>query len=319
MAAELSDDIGAPTGGRHLGDRGLRALTTAVAILIGVMMALIVYETIKGAWSSIQAFGLGFLTSSDWNPVTNVFGARDLIYGTLFTSIVSLLLAVPIGLAIGLFLSELAPTVVRTPIGMLVELLAAIPSVILGLWGIIVLGPFLDTHVEPWLNNHLGFIPLFSGYPSPVGMLPAVLILTIMVVPIVASISRELFTSVPSDLKQGSMALGSTRWEMIRQVAIPQVGGGLVAGIMLGFGRAAGEAIAVTQVIGGSLSAKASLFASGNTLASMLASQYQGAATSLQKSSLVYLAVILLAISLVTNVAAQLIVRRMNAKREARA
>ena len=317
MAAEVSEDI--PAGGRHYGDRGLRVITTLAAILVGVVMVLIVIEVVDGALPAIEEFGLKFLTTSIWNPVTDVFGARDLIIGTLFTSAVALLLAVPLGMAIGLFLSELAPGYLRTPIGMLVELLAAIPSVILGLWGIIVLGPFLAQDVEPWLSDHLGFIPFFSGYPSPVGLLPACLILTIMVVPIIASISRELFTSVPSDLKQGSMALGSTRWEMVRSVAIPQVSGGLVAGTMLGFGRAMGEAIAVTQVIGGSLSIHASLYASGNTLASMLASQYQGAATSLQKASLVYLAVILLVISLITNVSAQLIVRRMNAKREARA
>ena len=317
MAAEISQDI--PSGGRRYGDRGLRILTTATALLVGVVMVLIVIEVVDGAWPAIEEFGASFLTTSAWNPVTDEFGARDLIVGTLFTSIVSLILAVPIGIAIGLFLSELAPGYLRTPIGMLVELLAAIPSVILGLWGIIVMGPFLAQHIEPWLNDHLGFIPFFSGYPSPVGLLPACLILTIMVVPIVASISRELFTSVPSDLKQGSMALGSTRWEMIRSVAIPQVGGGIVAGTMLGFGRAVGEAIAVTQVIGGSLKLPDNIYSSGNTMASMLASQYAGAPTSMTKASLVYLAVILLVISLITNVAAQLIVRRMNRKREARA
>ena len=317
MAVEISEDI--PKGGRRLGDRALRTLATATALLVGLVLVLIVIKVVQGAWDSIETFGLSFITTSAWNPVTDQFGARDLIIGTLLTSIFSLLLAVPIGIAIGLFLSELAPGYLRTPIGMLVELLAAIPSVILGLWGIIVMGPFLAQHFEPWLNDHLGFIPFFSGYPSPSGLLPACLILTIMVVPIVASISRELFTSVPSDLKQGSMALGSTRWEMIKNVAIPQVGGGIIAGTMLGFGRAAGEAIAVTQVIGGSLSFPSNIYASGNTMASMLASQYQGAATTLQKSSLVYLAVILLVISLITNVGAQLIVRRMNAKREARA
>jgi phosphate transport system permease protein len=317
MAVEISEDI--PSGGRRLGDRGLRLLATATALLVGLVLVLIVIKVVQGAWASIEQFGASFITTSAWNPVTNQFGARDLIIGTLLTSIIALLLAVPIGIAIGLFLSELAPGYLRTPIGMLVELLAAIPSVILGLWGIIVMGPFLAEHIEPWLNDHLGFIPFFKGYPSPSGLLPACLILTIMVVPIVASISRELFTSVPSDLKQGAMALGSTRWEMIRSVAIPQVGGGIIAGTMLGFGRAAGEAIAVTQVIGGSLSFPKNIYASGNTMASMLASQYQGAATALQKSSLVYLAVILLVISLITNVCAQLIVRRMNAKREARA
>ena len=145
------------------------------------------------------------------------------------------MIAVPVAIAIALFLTELAPRVLRTPVGMMVELLAAIPSVVLGLWGIVVMGPFLNEHVEPWMIDHLGFIPFFDGYPSPVGLLPACLILTVMVVPIVASISRELFSSVPSDLKAGALALGATRWEMVRRVAIPQVSGGLVAGVMLGF------------------------------------------------------------------------------------
>ena len=184
---------------------------------------------------------------------------------------------------------------------MLVELLAAIPSVILGLWGIIVLGPFLAQDVEPWLSDHLGFIPFFSGYPSPVGLLPACLILTIMVVPIIASISRELFTSVPSDLKQGSMALGSTRWEMVRSVAIPEVGGGIVAGTMLGFGRAVGEAIAVTQVIGGSLCSPPTSTPPATRWRACSRVSTRGAATSMTKASLVYFAVILLVISLITN------------------
>ena len=176
----------------------------------------------------------------------------------------------------------------------MVELLAAIPSVVLGLWGILVMGPFLAEHVEPWLSDHLGFIPLFSGYPSSQGVLPACVVLSIMVVPIVASISRELFLSVPSELKQGAMALGATRWEMVRSVMLPYVSGGLVASTMLGFGRAVGEAIAVTQVIGGANAISRSLFPPGDTMASRIAAQYAGTATSLQRSSLAYLAVLLL-------------------------
>ncbi len=320
MATEpITGDFAPPAGGRRLGDKGLRVLAAAAALILAVLMALLLWKVLDGAWPSIQEFGLQFITGTTWNSVTNEFGARYLILGTLFTSVVTLCMAVPIGIAIGIFLSELAPGWVRTPIGMLVELLAAIPSVILGLWGIIVMGPFLAQHVEPWLNDHLGFIPLFSGYPSPVGLLPACILLTIMCVPIIASISRELFLSVPGDLKQGAMGLGATRWEMIRQVAIPQVGSGLVAGSMLAFGRAAGEAIAVTQVIGGALGWHWSLFASSNTLASMIAATFNGTPTSLGKASLFYLALILLAISLITNLAAQRIVARMNRKREARA
>jgi phosphate transport system permease protein len=178
------------------------------------------------------------------------------------------------------------------------------------------MGPFLSEHVEPFLNDNVGFIPLFSGTPSSRGVLPACVVLTIMIVPIVASISRELFMSVPSDLKQGAMALGATRWEMVRSVSIPQVSGGLVAATMLGFGRAVGEAIAVTQVIGGTLGFHWSLFAPGDTMAARIAAQYQGAATALQTASLAYLAVILLVFSLITNVSAQLITRRIQSRME---
>lgn len=300
----------------RIGDLTLRGLATAAGVLVVAIIAMITYEVADGAWPALQQFGIKFITGTEWNAVTDVFGARYLIWGTLFTSVFSLILSVPIAIAIGLFLSELAPRRLRTPIGTMVELLAAIPSVVLGLWGIIVLGPFLSQHVEPWLNDHLGFIPLFSGYPSNVGLLPACLILTIMVVPIVASISRELLMTVPTDLKQGSLALGSTRWEMVRGVMLPQVSGGLVAAVMLGFGRALGEAIAVVQVIGGTPSFKGSLFSQAQTMAGQLASQFQGSATSLQKSSLFGLALILLIFSLVTNLTAQWIVRRMRRKME---
>jgi phosphate transport system permease protein len=203
-------------------------------------------------------------------------------------------------------------------VGALVELLAVIPSVVLGLWGILVMGPYLQAHVEPFLTDHLGWIPLFSGTPSNVGLLPACLVLTIMIVPIVSSICRELFDSVPSDLKAGSLALGSTRWEMIRGVAIPQVSGGIVAAVILGLARAMGEAIAVSLTIGGTARTGASLFGSADTLASRIANQYQGAATALQTSSIAYLATILLVLSLAANLSAALIVRRIRRRMGAR-
>jgi phosphate transport system permease protein len=297
------------------GDLGLRTLSALAVLVALLVIALLVYEVIHGARLSISTFGLGFITSTEWNAVTNQFGARYLIEGTLVTSLFALVIAVPTSIAIGLFLSELAPRALRTPVGIMVELLAAIPSVVLGLWGIIVLGPWVSTEIEPWLNDHLGFIPLFSGYPSNAGMLPACFILTIMTVPIISSLSRELFNSVPADVKEGALALGATRWEMMRKVAIPQVSGGLVAATMLGFGRAIAEAIAVAQVIGShNSSAFGSLFKPAGTLASWIAAQFNGTATDLQRSSLYYLAVILLVISLAVNIAAQLIVRRMQRK-----
>ena len=320
MSIESPQPLVVPTRTRpRFGDLGLRTIAGSAAVVLTAIMAAIVYQVVREAHVSIGQFGLGFLTSSEWNAVTNKFGALDLIWGTLVSSLLALLIAVPVAVAIGLYLSELAPSFLRTPVGLMVELLAAIPSVVLGLWGILVMGPFLAEHVEPFLGDNLGFIPLFSGTPSSHGMLPAVVVLTIMIIPIVASISRELFTSVPSDLKQGAMALGATRWEMVRSVAIPQVSGGLVAAVMLGFARAVGEAIAVSQVIGGTPGVHASLFAQGDTMAGRLVSQYQGAATALQKSSLAYLAVILLVISLITNVSAQLISGRIQRRMGIRA
>ena len=296
----------------RVGDLVLRGLAGAAVLVAVLTIALIVWEIAGKAWPSISSYGLGFLTHHDWNVVTGAFGARYLIEGTLLTSLFALVIAVPMAIAIGLFLSELAPRALRTPVGLMVELLAAIPSVVLGLWGILVLGPFLSADVEPWLHRNLGFIPLFSGYPSNIGVLPACLVLTIMVVPIVASISRELFTSVPGDLKHGALALGATRWEMVKGVAIPEVSAGLVAAVMLGFARAVGEAIAVAQVIGShNGSPVGSLFKSSGTLAAWIATQFNGTATSVQRSSLYYLAVILLVISVVSNLGAQLIVRRI--------
>jgi phosphate transport system permease protein len=291
------------------------ALVTSLAVfasgLVLITMALIAWKVTDEAQPAISEFGLSFLTTNEWNAVTNQFGAADLIWGTMVTSLFALVLAVPLSLAIALFLSELAPRRLRTPVGMLVELLAAIPSVVLGLWGILVMGPFLQQHIEPWLADHFGFIPLFSGTPSNVGLLPACLVLTIMIVPIVSSISRELFAGVPSDLKSGALALGATRWEMVRKVVIPHVSGGLVAATMLGFARAAGEAIAVAMVIGGTASRSIHLFAPADTLAARLANQYAGAATAMQTASLAFLAVLLLIISVITNVIAQIIVGRV--------
>ena len=302
----------------RFGDAGLRILAGAAAIGALLLVGLLVYKVTEEAWPSISEFGLAFLWGKEWNAVTGEFGALYLIWGTAFSSLVAIAIAAPVAIAIGLFLSELAPRRLRGPVGALVELLAAIPSVVLGLWGILVMGPFLEQHVEPFLIDHFGWIPLFSGTPSNVGLLPACLVLTIMIVPIVSSICRELFDSVPSELKAGSLALGSTRWEMMRGVAIPQVSGGIVAAVILGLARAMGEAIAVSLTIGGTARTGWSLFGSADTLASRIANQYQGAATALQTSSIAYLATILLVLSLGANLTAALIVRRIRRRMGAR-
>ena len=241
-----------------------------------------------------------------------LFGAGTFIFGTAVTSFGALLLATPISIAIALFLSELAPRWLRAVVAPLVELLAAIPSVVLGLWGILVLGPFIVSTLGPWLHGYLGWLPIFSTKPT-VGsnMFAAILILTIMIVPIVSSICRELFLGIPQELKDGALALGATRWEVIRGVVFPYARAGISAALILGLGRAVGEAIAVTQVIGNRVAIPTSLFEAGDTLASRIASQYQGADYAIQVSSLVYLAVILLVFSLVANVLAQIIVRRV--------
>jgi phosphate transport system permease protein len=294
------------------GDAILYVVTLAAALTAVLLLALITREVLADAWPAIKEFGLGFLTSTDWDSNKRLFGAGTFIFGTAVTSFGALLLATPISLAIALFLTELAPRGVRPVIGTLVEMLAAVPSVVLGLWGILVLGPWVVNTLGPWLHSAFGWLPLFSTEPS-VGsnMLAAILILTIMLIPIISSICRELFASVPSELKDGALALGATRWEVIRGVIFPYARAGIAAAMILGLGRAVGEAIAVTQVIGNNVAINWSLFDSGDTLASRIAGQYEGADNALQLASLVYLAVILLVFSLVANVIAQIIVRRV--------
>jgi phosphate transport system permease protein len=296
--------------GDRLGDPLLRTLTWLATVASIVLIALLVYKVFDLASESISHFGIGFVGSSEWNPVTKLFGAASFIYGTAVSSAIALLIAGPVSIAIALFLTELAPRRVRRPVATLVELLAAIPSVVLGLWGILVLAPFLDKTLEPALHSAFGWIPLFGGSASPFGLLPAILILTIMTVPIVAAVTREVFDTVPTELKESALALGSTRWEMVRMVILPYAKPGIVGAVILGLGRALGEAIAVTQVIGASASIHASLFAPADTLASRVASEYQGATSTLQISSLAYLSAILLVFALLANAAARLIVRR---------
>ena len=275
-----------------------------------MVVILIVYEVVRQAWPAIQHFGISFVWTDVWDPITGAFGAWQFIVGTIVSSFFAILLATPLSIAIALFLTELAPKWLRGPVATLVELLAAIPSVVLGLWGILVLGPVLDSTIEPWLNNWFGWLPLFSGQPSPVGMLNAILILTIMIVPIVSAITRELFLRVPKELKEGALGLGTTRWEAIRGVVIPYCAPGIVAAVILGIGRAVGEAIAVAQVSGNGTTIQRSLFAPTNTLAAKIANSYQGAATKLEGDSLLYLALILLVLALFTNAAAQVVIRR---------
>jgi phosphate transport system permease protein len=303
--------------GVRLGDTLFRGVALAASAASTFLLGWIAFKVLDLAWPSIEHFGLSFVWTEAWDPVTEQFGALTFIYGTVLTSLIALVIAVPVSIGIALFLTEIAPRRLAAPIATLVELLAAIPSVVLGLWGILVFGPWVAQHLEPFLQDHFGVLPIFSGSPSQAGILPAALVLTIMIVPITSAICRELFLRVPRDLTDGALALGSTRWESIRGVTLAYAAPGIAAAVLLGLGRAFGEAIAVTQVIGGGNSIEVSWFATGDTLASRIASQYQGATSQLQAGSILYLAAILMAISLATNVAAQLIVRRFEKARRA--
>jgi phosphate transport system permease protein len=305
-----------PAGRRftdRIGDNALYVITAAAGAGVVVLVGAIAWKVFAGSSLAFSEFGLGFIVDDVWDPVHNAFGALTFIYGTVVTSFIALLLATPLAIGIALFLTELAPRALREVIGALVEMLAAIPSVILGLWGILVLGPFMQHHLEPWLQSFLGWLPIFSGDPNTYagkGILSASIVLTIMAVPIIASVARELFLSVPHDLKEGARALGATRWEVVRGVVLQFTRAGLGAAVILGLGRALGEAIAVTQVIGNTVDIPRSLFATGDTLASRIAAEYQGASSNLLTSSLFYLAAILLVFSVIINLIAQLIVRR---------
>jgi phosphate transport system permease protein len=305
-----------PFTGRRVrfGDVVLQLVAGAAALGATVLVGLIVWKLVDGSHLALSKFGLGFLTRVAWNPVVGheLYGAGSFVFGTVITSFFALLIATPIAIGIALFLTELAPRAVQAPVTALVETLAAVPSVLIGLWGILVLGPALRTDVEPWLHSGLGWIPLF-GTPSSAGasIFTAIVVLAIMILPIVSSISRELFRGVPPELKEGALALGTTRWEMVRGVVFPYARGGVAAALILGLGRAMGEAIAVTQVVGGGVGIHWNLFGTGDTLGSKVAESYQGASTNLQAASLIYLGLILLVLSLGANLAAQVIVRRV--------
>src|SRR6476620_2543339 len=306
--------------GDRIGDVLLYGLTAFASLVALLIVAAIVWRVTGGAWPAIKVFELGFLWHNEFNPVTSKFGARDLIIGTLVTSFGAMLLAAPLSIAIGLFLSELAPPAVRGPVGTLVEMLAAVPSVVVGLWGIYVLAPFNAQHVQPFISSFLGWLPIFANGEDKVEstVFSAIIVLTIMIIPITSSICRELFVGVPTELEEGAIGLGATRWEMVRTVVLPTVRGGVVAAVILGLGRALGEAIAVTQVIGNFIPLKRSIFEPGDTLASRTANQYQGAVSNIQVSSLIYLALILLVITLITNLFAQLVVKRFDVHRAGR-
>jgi phosphate transport system permease protein len=303
------------SGAGRLGDRVLFALCVLAGLLVVLTLADVVYQLVNNASPAISRFGLGFLGHTRWAPNFSIEGAGALIYGTIVSSLMALAIAGPLGIGIGLFLSMLAPRWISSVVGPLVEMLAAVPSIIYGFWGFVVLAPVIK-QLEPGLHNALGFIPLF-GSPAATGfsVFTAGIVLTLMILPIISALSRDLFLTVPQELKDGAAALGATRWEIIRGIILPTTVSGVTAAMVLALGRALGEAIAVSFVIGDTTSISASLFASGSTLAERIANQFIGPVNPLHRASLFYAGLILLAIGLMTSVAARLISRRFDVER----
>jgi phosphate transport system permease protein len=302
----------------RLGDIAFRHLTRFAAIIVLLVLSGIIVSLIHGAWPALQKFGFGFLTSEVWNPVTEKFGAIAPVYGTLVTSLIAMLIAVPVGLFIAMFLTELCPMWLRRPIGIAIELLAGIPSIIYGIWGLFVLAPFLQQHVQPFIIDLFGNIPvlsaLFAGPPYGIGILTAGLILAIMVLPFITSISRDVFDAVPTVLKEAAYGLGCTTWEVSRHVVLPFTRVGVIGGVMLGLGRALGETMAVTFVIGNAHRVSPSLFAPGTTISATIANEFTEAVGDLYTSSLIALGLILFVITFIVLAVARLMLMRLNAR-----
>jgi phosphate transport system permease protein len=280
-------------------------------VTIGVLIVLVGWELYRGSRMAIAQFGPNFLASSTWDPVADQYGAWPFIYGTLVSSAIALVIAVPLGVATALYLTELAPVRIRQPIIMVVEMLAAVPSVIYGLWGIFVLIPWLRDHLFVWLKNTFGYLPLFQGPIYGVSMLAAGIVVAIMILPIITSVSREILRSVPNLQREAAYALGATHWEVMRIAVLSYAKRGLFGASVLGLGRALGETMAVTMVIGNRPEVSLSLFAPGYTLASVIANEFTEATTDLYLSSLFELGLVLLAVTILVNVIAQLMLRSL--------
>jgi len=274
-----------------------RNTTGFFAFLVLLLLLGIITSLAWGGWLSIKTFGFGFFTSAAWNPVTSEFGAVVPIYGTLITSFIALLIGVPVSFGIALFLTELAPGWLRRPLGIAIELLAGIPSIIYGMWGLFVFAPIFADHVQPWLIANFGTLPvigfLFKGAPQGIGVLTAGIILSIMIIPFIASVMRDVFELVPLLLKESAYGLGATTWEVMRHVVLPYTRVGVMGGILLGLGRALGETMAVTFVIGNAHRLNFSLFAPGNSIASALANEFTEAVEDIYSSALIELGLIL--------------------------
>ena len=302
----------------RFGDLGFRHLTRAAAVAVLVILGGIIVSLVYGSWPAVNKFGVSFLYTEVWNPVTEQFGAIAPIYGTVITSFIAMLIAVPVGLFIALFLTELCPMWLRRPVGIAIELLAGIPSIIYGIWGLFVFAPFLQQYVQPLLIDTVGNIPvvgsLFAGPPYGIGILTAGLILAIMVLPFITSISRDVFEAVPPVLKEAAYGLGCTTWEVARNVVLPYTRVGVIGGVMLGLGRALGETMAVTFVIGNAHRIAGSILAPGTTISATIANEFTEAVEDIYTSSLIALGLILFLITFIVLAIARILLMRLNAR-----
>jgi phosphate transport system permease protein len=295
----------------NYGDRIFKLLLTVAALAVPVLLGFLVYELWSGADLAIQRFGLDFVTTSVWDPVAEQFGALPLIFGTLLSSLIALIIAVPLSLGVAIYLTEFAPKSVRQPVAFLIGLLAAIPSVVYGLWGIFVLVPALRTTAFPFLRKLFGFLPLFQGPIYGPSMLAAGIILAIMIMPYIMSVSREVLLAVPNTQREASLALGATRWEAVTSAVIPYARSGIIGAIILGLGRALGETMAVTMLIGNRHEIAASLFAPGYTMAAAIANEFSEAVGDMHISALAYVAFVLFMVTVLVNAAARLLIWRV--------
>jgi phosphate transport system permease protein len=295
----------------NYGDRVFRLVLTVAALLIPALLGFLVYELWTGASLAVERFGLEFITSSTWDPVAEEFGAFPLIFGTLLSSLIALLIAVPLSLGVAIYLTEFAPKVVRQPVAFLIGLLAAIPSVVYGLWGIFVLIPVLRSTAFPLLRDTFGFLPFFQGAIYGPSMLAAGIILAIMVMPYIMSVSREVLLAVPNTQREAALALGATRWEAVITAVVPYARSGLIGAVILGLGRALGETMAVTMVIGNRHEIAASLFAPGYTMAAAIANEFSEAVGNLHLSALAYVAFLLFVVTVVVNAGARILIWRV--------
>ena len=295
----------------NFGDQAFRLLTALFAGLAMLVLAAMAFQMARASVPSMKTFGWRFITSTEWDPVLDAYGALPYIFGTVASSLVALVVALPVALGVAIYLAELAPEWVRRPMGILVELLAAIPSVIYGLWGIFVMSPWLRDHVQPVLQKLFGWTPFFQGTPRGFGMMAGCLVLAIMILPTIASVSRDVLLAVPNPIREGALALGATRWEMVRKAVLPCARSGILGAVILGLGRALGETMAVTMVIGNRAEISWSLFSPGHSLASVIASNYAEASGDLYLSTLTELGLILFGVTLLLNILARLLIWRV--------